>query len=158
MPQEIERKFLVGEPPDWLEEHPAIELHQGYVVITDDAEIRVRDAQGQRSLTVKRGHGEVRREHEIELETGQFEALWPLTEGARVSKRRHRVPLEPLGLTAEVDVFQGELEGLVVAEVEFASETQADTFEPPAWFGQELTGDERYATASLARTGPPADE
>jgi adenylate cyclase len=155
--QEIERKFLIERVPDWLEEHPATELQQGYVVVTDDAEVRVRRAAGERTLTVKRGKGEVRREEEIGLEAEQFEALWPLTESQRVSKRRYRVPLEAADLIAEVDVFEGGLEGLVVAEVEFGSEEQGAAFEPPAWFGRELTGDERYATASLARGGLPGD-
>lgn len=99
--QEIERKFLIERPPDWLEQHPATELHQGYVVVTDDAEVRLRKAGGEQTLTVKRGKGEVRREEEIGLEAEQFEALWSLTESLR---------------------------------------------------------DERYATASLARTGLPGDE
>src|SRR5688572_25556831 len=151
MPHEIERKFLIEKPPDWLEDHPARELTQGYLAITGDAEVRVRKTDGEQVLTVKRGRGKVRRETEIELTVGQFEALWSLTESARIAKRRYLVPLENTELTAEVDVFQGELEGLVVAEVEFAAEGQSAAFEPPAWFGRELTGDERYATASLAQ-------
>jgi adenylate cyclase len=158
MAHEIERKFLIEQPPDWLEERPASELHQGYVVITRDAEVRVRKADCKGLLTVKRGRGEVRREEEIELEAEQFEALWSLTDSARVSKRRYLVPLEDAELTAEVDVFQGELEGLVVAEVEFGSEDESAAFKPPAWFGRELTGDERYANASLARVGLPGNE
>lgn len=155
---EIERKFQIEKPPEWLEDHEANELRQGYLVITGDAEVRVRRTDSREVLTVKRGTGEVRRETEIELDPDQFQALWLLTESARVAKRRYLVPLEGTELTAEVDVFQGELEGLVVAEVEFATEDQSAAFEPPAWFGRELTGDERYATASLAQSGLPADE
>jgi CYTH domain-containing protein len=158
MAQEIERKFLIEKPPHWLDDHPARELRQGYVAVTEDAEVRVREADGDPVLTVKRGRGEVRREHEIGLDAGQFKALWPLTESMRVAKRRYLVPLDQAELTAEVDVFKGELEGLVVAEVEFGSEDQSAAFEPPAWFGPELTGDDRYATASLARFGLPGDE
>ena len=158
MPHEIERKFLIEEPPDWLDDHPARELTQGYLAITGDAEVRVRKSDGEQVLTVKRGRGKVRRETEIELAAGQFEALWSLTESARVAKRRYLVPLENTELTAEVDVFQGELEGLVVAEVEFGAEGRSAAFEPPAWFGRELTGDERYSTASLAQVGLPGDE
>lgn len=156
--QEIERKFLIEQSPKRLRGQPATELRQGYIVIADDTEVRVREAEGEWVLTVKRGHGRVRSEEEIELDREQFRALWSLTEAARVSKRRHLVSLEPYGLTAEVDVFQGDLEGLVVAEVEFSSEAESAAFEPPTWFGRELTGDERYATASLAQTGLPADE
>ena len=94
MAHEIERKFLIAEPPDWLGNHPATELSQGYLVITGDIEVRLREADGRRVLTVKSGKGEVRRETEIGLDEPQFQALWPLTESARVAKRRHVVPLE----------------------------------------------------------------
>ena len=70
-------------------------------------------------------------------------------------KVRHFVPLGE-GLRAEVDVYAGELDGLRTAEVEFDSRADADRFEPPAWFGEELTGDERYANRSLATAGLPA--
>jgi adenylate cyclase len=155
--QEIERKFLIGEAPSWLGDHPAKELRQGYVVLADDTEVRLRTADGARLLTVKRGRGEVRCEEEIELDAAQFEALWPLTESLRVSKRRYRVPLEGTDLTAEVDVFAGDLEGLVVVEVEFPTQDQSRAFQPPSWFGREVTGDVRYSTAELARAGLPRE-
>jgi adenylate cyclase len=156
--QEIERKFLLGEAPNWLGEHPEKELRQGYVALADDTEVRLRAADGERLLTVKRGKGEVRREEEIDLDAAQFEALWPLTESLRVSKRRYRVPLEGTDLTAEVDVFAGDLEGLVVVEVEFRTQDQSRAFQPPSWFGREVTGHARYSTAELARAGAPPDE
>ena len=59
--------------------------------------------------------------------------------------------------TIEVDVYEGSLEGLVVAEVEFESEDEAGEFEPPAWVGEELTGDPRYANEALAVDGLPSD-
>jgi adenylate cyclase len=55
----------------------------------------------------------------------------------------------------DVDVYRGELEGLIVAEVEFESESASREFEPPEWFGEELTGDVRYANEHLARHGIP---
>ena len=60
------------------------------------------------------------------------------------------------GLEAEVDVFEGDLAGLVTAEVEFGSERQSRDFQPPAWLGKEVTGDRRYANQSLALEGDPA--
>ena len=59
--------------------------------------------------------------------------------------------------TAEVDEYAGALDGLVVAEVEFADEETARGFEPPAWFGRELTDDWRYANRSLAGDGMPEE-
>jgi adenylate cyclase len=102
---------------------------------------------------VKRGSGLSRQEEEIKLEPAQFEALWPLTEGRRLRKRRHS--LGHGELTIEVDVYEGELSGLVVAEVEFPSEEDARRFEPPDWFDREVTGDEAYLNESLAVYGVP---
>ena len=86
---------------------------------------------------------------EIALDRGQFEELWGLTESRRVAKHRFLVPLDD-GHRAEVDVYGGDLAGLVVAEVEFSSEDESHRFLPPVWFGLEVTGDSRYANRELA--------
>ena len=117
--------------------------------------MRVRERDGETTLTVKQGAGRVRAEEEIELDRQSFERLWPLTEGQRVEKCRHRVDHDDL--TIEVDVYGGELEGLVIAEVEFANEDAADGFEPPTWLGRELTDDSRFSTQRLALEGKPRD-
>jgi CYTH domain-containing protein len=158
MAAEIERKFRPPEPPEWLHDSSPDWIHQGYLAVGERVEVRVRAVGDQRYLTVKHGHGEVRREVEVELGAEQFGALWPLTEGFRLDKARRRVPLGGDGLVAEVDEYGGELDGLIVAEVEFGSEEEANDFEPPDWLGREITGDERYANHSLAHQGLPADE
>jgi adenylate cyclase len=94
-----------------------------------------------------------RREVEIELRQDQFEELWPLTEGKRVEKTRYFIEHAPY--TIELDVFEGDLEGLVVAEVEFGSEEEAEKFTPPDWFVKEVTWDSRYQNSNLARFGMP---
>jgi adenylate cyclase len=104
-------------------------------------------------LTVKRGSGLSREEAEVELEEAQFERLWPLTEGRRLRKRRHAIGHGER--TIELDVYEGELEGLLIAEVEFPSEEAASEFEPPGWFGEEVTGQEAYLNESLAARGAP---
>ncbi len=149
---EIERKFLVDEVPG-LEVTESDEIEQGYLALGDDGEVRLRRREEGRELTVKRGGGLSREESEIELDRGQFEALWPLTEGRRLTKRRHRIPHGEL--TIELDVYSGDLEGLTVAEVEFESEADAATFIPPDWFGDDVTGDERYRNEALATDGAP---
>lgn len=154
--EEIERKFLVTAPPDWIAGHEGVQIEQGYLAITDEVEVRLRRAGMTTRLTVKGGHGDVREEVEIDLDPQVLEALWPLTKGRRLAKTRRKVPLED-GLTAEVDLFEGALEGLVVAEVEFDSEAAEHEFDPPAWLGEELTGDRRYAGQSLALNGEPAN-
>ena len=155
MSAEIERKFLLPRPPAWLAEHPAVRIEQGYLAIDEEVEVRLRRTEEQRLLTAKRGHGEVREEIEIALGREQFDALWPLTERRRLIKTRTLVPLEQ-GLVAEVDVFEDELQGLLLGEVEFASAAQAGGFEPPGWLGSEITGQGPYAGQSLALHGLPS--
>ena len=59
------------------------------------------------------------------------------------------------GLTAELDLYDGPLEGHQLVEVEFDDDDAADSFQPPAWFGREVTDDNRYTNSSLARYGWP---
>jgi adenylate cyclase len=152
---EIERKFLLAAPPAQLAGAPGIEVAQGYLALGEDgSEVRLRRAGQRLTLTAKRGRGMVRGEAEIELEPRQFELLWPLTEGRRLTKVRHRLALEG-GLVAEVDVYGGGMAGLVVGEVEFPDEAAARSFSAPAWLGDEVTGDDRYSSRVLATEGPP---
>jgi CYTH domain-containing protein len=154
MAAEIERKFLVAEPPEETLGCPAEEIDQGYLVSDGETEIRLRRKGGVHFLTLKKGHGEVREEIEVELTAGQFDRLWPQTAGWRVEKRRHRIPIEH-GLIAEMDVYGGALGDLVTVEVEFESESASRAFVPPEWFGEELTGDVRYSNQQMARDGAP---
>jgi CYTH domain-containing protein/CHAD domain-containing protein len=154
MSQEIERKFLLTEAPPWLGGRVGTRIEQGYLAIDGEVEVRLRRAGAERWLTVKGGAGEVRTEVELPLEEEQLEALWPLTEPRRLEKTRWVVAVGD-GLEAEVDVYEGALEGLVVAEVEFPSEQQGRDFQPPGWLGREVTGDERYANQRLASEGWP---
>jgi adenylate cyclase len=150
---EVERKFLVPEPPD-LSGTDSDEIEQGYLAIGSDGEVRLRRKGEKLLLTAKRGSGISREEAEVEVEPETFERLWPLTEGRRLHKRRHVIPRGDLEL--EVDVYEGDLEGLVVVEIEFSSEDQARAFEPPEWIGREVTGDERYLNETLASRGAPS--
>jgi adenylate cyclase len=149
---EVERKFLVGDPPD-LRGTQADEIEQGYLAIGADAEVRLRRKGKHLLLTSKRGAGMSREEAEVELDRESFDRLWPLTADRRLRKRRHVVPLGDHEI--EVDVYEGDLDGLVVAEIEFGSEDEAQGFEPPEWIGGEVTGDERYLNETLATRGKP---
>ena len=152
---EIERKFVLPAPPAGLESREQARLEQGYVAIDPNgSEVRVRRKGDKRVMTIKSGAGLVRSEEEWALEPERFDALWPLTEGRRVVKTRYLVPLDD-GLTAEVDVYEGVLDGLVTAEVEFADEAAAHAFTAPEWMGEDVTGDARYANQTLAVSGRP---
>lgn len=154
--EEIERKFLVtGELPDDLDQHPSDEISQGYVAIADDGtEVRVRARGGDYTLTVKSGPSLTRVEEEMEIDESRFESLWPLTAGRRIEKRRFLIPAGDQ-LSIELDVYRGELDGLVTAEIEFDSAEQAEAFEPPPWIGSDVTGDGSYSNQSLAVRGRP---
>lgn len=152
---EIERKFLIDHVPAGVLGAPWTRLRQGYLVVGDDGEARVRDDAGTYTLTVKSTGGLARSETEVGLSSEQWESLWLATEGRRIEKRRYRVPDEQ-GVI-ELDVYEGDLTGLVVAEVEFASLERAAQFRPPTWFDIEVTEDSRYRNASLALFGRPAD-
>jgi len=148
---EIERKFLVERVPDDLG-GTARRIDQGYVALDEGAEVRVRRIGDELWLTVKGTGGLARVEEELRLSREQFESLWPLTEGRRIEKTRHTLPGG-----VEVDVYDGSLTGLVVAEIEFASEEESAAFVPPDWFGAEVTDDPRYKNRALAVGGrPPA--
>jgi adenylate cyclase len=128
---------------------------KGYLALDPaGAEVRVRRKGATHTLTVKTGAGLARGEEEVALDAADFERLWPLTEGRRVVKTRYLIPLDG-GLTAEVDVYDGALDGLLVAEVEFPDEAAAHAFAAPEWMGEDVTGDKRYANQSLAVNGRP---
>lgn len=151
---EIERKFLVDRPPSDIEKMSAKTIRQGYLIDTDgDTELRVRQKQSVYFQTIKKGEGISRTEIEIELSAEQFEQLWPYTDGRRVSKIRYTLPVG--SHTAELDRFEGNLKGLLMVEVEFGSLQEAERFEPPDWFGDEVTEDKRYKNKHLAAYGIP---
>lgn len=117
--------------------------------------MRIRRKGGEAILGVKRGTGKSRAETEVMLTAGQAGELWELTAGRRVMKTRYRVDHD--GMTIEVDVFAGALDGLVVAEVEFDSEEASEDFAGPEWLGRELTGERAFENERLAEEGLPEE-
>lgn len=148
-PREIERKFLLERLPDGLASFPHEEIAQGYLAVEKGAvQVRLRKKGSVRSLTYKRGAKIGREEREIRLSAEQFDALWPATEGRRLTKIRYDLPWKEWVI--EVDVYQGRHEGLVVAEVEFRDEKSCNEFVPPEWIGEDVTGRSRYSNVVLA--------
>jgi CYTH domain-containing protein len=154
MGTEIERKFLVDRLPPDIENLTGKSIRQGYVIAAEGGiELRVRQKQSACYQTVKMGEGLSRTEIEIELSPDQFNRLWPYTDGRRVSKTRYTFPVGDH--TAELDRFEGNLEGLLLVEVEFASVDDARDFTPPDWFGRDVTEDKHYKNKHLAAHGIP---
>jgi len=154
---EIERKFLVDAVPDDLDGRRSSSIEQGYVAIDPDGtEVRIRRRDGTSTLTVKSGGGLARVEEELAIDDAAFERLWPLTAGRRIEKVRHVIPTDVPGVEIELDEYRGDLDGLLVAEVEFPDEDAARAFAPPPWFGADVTDDRRFKNQRLAVDGRPA--
>ncbi len=149
---EIERKFKVEAVPEHLL-GPGSAIRQAYLSVAP-VEIRLRAQDRGHELTVKSLGGLRRVEVNLPLTPEQFDELWPLAT-AFVEKTRHRAELE--GAVAELDIYGGKLEGLLVVEVEFSSEEQAGSFTPPDWFGAEITDDSRFRNAALAQADKPPE-
>jgi adenylate cyclase len=148
---ERERRYLVDSLPDPLPEPN--QIAQAYVS-TGPASVRVRRSDDKHFLTIKTGSGRNRTEIERDLTQEEFEAIWAAATELRISKRRHRIDIGG-GLTAELDLYDGSLQGRRLVEVEFDDDAGADDFQPPDWFGREVTDDNRYTNSSLARYGWP---
>jgi len=142
---EIERKFLVT-GDDWRAA-PGVPYAQGYLNRDKARTVRVRLVEDRAWLTVKGlSTGATRAEFEYEIPAADARELLGLCDGPLVRKLRRIVV--HAGSTWEIDEFEGENAGLVVAEIELASEDAS--FEPPPWLGEEVTHDPRYFNSSLA--------
>ncbi len=117
----------------------------------EDRSVRVRIHGNKRArLTIKIGKSAlVRNEYEYDLPMNDARELLTQAIGIVIEKRRFRIPHK--GFTWEVDVYEGALEGLTVAEVEMNRETDLPNL--PAWLGREITGDRRYSNQALATEG-----
>lgn len=147
--EEIERKFLV-ESTDFIKESNVNNrIVQGYLNSNPERTVRVRIKGNKGYLTIKgKGNesGTSRFEWEKEITLFEAEALLQLCESGIIDKIRYEIPLGKH--TFEVDVFSGENQGLIIAEVELSSENEF--FEQPKWLGKEVTGDKKYYNSYLS--------
>ena len=144
---EIEGKWLLSERPR-LKGRNGVKIAQGYLIITPDEEVRIRQMGRDFFFAVKSGHGLVRRETEIKLSESQFQALWPATLGKRITKTRYSVKIG--AFLGELDVYSGANKGLFTVEVEFRTVAEYKHFVPPAWFRKEVTCNAKFKNKSLA--------
>lgn len=154
---EIERKYEVLLLPDHLEQYKVKKIEQGY--LCHNPTVRIRKSNEAYILTYKSRKGLkdcdsseaiVHNEVELPLTEEAYNTLKSKTEGNMVYKSRYLIPISD-ELTAELDVFHGILEGLIIVEVEFPDLTSASRFIPPAWFGKELSKDKRYSNYHLSK-------
>ena len=151
---EIERKFLTKELPFDVTQYPFHAIQQAYISFSPT--IRLRKQDDSYILTVK-GKGKIAKEEfELFITESQFKRLFLKTEGTPVVKKRYLIPLEN-GLTAELDIYEGELAGLMTTEVEFPTLEEALAYEPPLWFGEDVSLKREYKNTSLSRFGLPRE-
>lgn len=146
MAQEIERKFLVKKGV-WPKSGSGKRYRQGYLSTVKERTVRVRTVNGKGFITIKGINvGASRSEYEYEIPHADAnEMLERLCQRPLIEKTRYRVPY--CGLVWEVDEFEGENRGLIVAEVELQNQEQLVSV--PEWVDQEVTQDARYFNANL---------
>ena len=154
---EIERKFLIKSlPRDILSDCEFAKIEQSYLDFGEDGEperrIRKLTKNGSSEyFYTEKGSGDLcREEEEYEISEYSYLRLKDLTISSVVEKTRYYLSLST-ALTAEIDVYSGSLEGIRVAEVEFSSLEESESFTPPEWFGEEITYDKKYKNKNLAK-------
>lgn len=148
---EIERKFLVvGEFKSLAVS--STHIAQGYIASGNGRTVRVRIRGDKGYLTIKGPSdkaGLARFEWEKEIPLQEAEALMKICEPGIIEKTRWLVPSADGRHTWEVDVFEGDNEGLIMAEIELTSED--DTFKKPDFIGREVTGDRRFYNSHMRK-------
>lgn len=168
---EIERKYLIKQEniPVLLSDYPCHHIEQGY--LCTEPVIRIRRNDEDYILTCKSKGLMVREEYNLSLTPESYQHLKTKTDGRLIQKDRYVIPLldgyfqasrSPSAsnqksvpeyyadLLIELDFFKADLEGLVLAEVEFPDEETASQFIPPFWFGEDVTFSSRYHNSTLS--------
>lgn len=146
---EIERKFLVLSNEFIKEAFSKKRIVQGYLNSHPERTVRIRMKGDKGFLTIKgKGNetGTTRLEWEREISVEDAEKLLLLCENGLIDKVRHEIQVGKH--VFEVDIFSGENEGLIIAEVEL--ETEDEKFKKPDWLGKEVTNDVRFYNAYIS--------
>lgn len=165
---EIERKYLIHNLPEHIlrkvtsscnpsentetsdpaASYPCRLITQGY--LNTDPVIRIRQDNDLYELTYKSKGYMARQEYNLPLTKEAYEHLLSKIDGRLIQKKRYMIPLD-CGLTAELDIFEGDLAPLILAEVEFPTEEAALAFVPPLWFGEDVTFSGEYHNSNLSK-------
>lgn len=153
---EIERKFLLKEIPGNLEKYPCLIIEQGY--LCHGPVIRIRRQNDEYILTYKgKGHM-VREEYNLPLNKEAYEHLLPKIDGKLIEKKRYIIPLKELAsaytdssLTVELDIFEGHMAGTVLAEIEFETKEEAESFTMPECFMEDVTTNPAYHNSTMSQ-------
>ena len=143
---EIERKFTVKELPD-LSKYEYHIMEQGY--LNTDPVVRVRKEDEEYYLTYKGKGLLAREEYNLPLNKDAYYHLVEKSDGIIIRKKRYLIPFGKY--TIELDVFDAPYENLIIAEVEFGSEEDANAFQPPEWFAEDVTMNRKYHNSNLSQ-------
>lgn len=147
---EIERKFLVNSDAFLKQFKVKNRIVQGYLSSIPERTVRIRIKGKKGFLTIKGKSNESglsRMEWEKEIDVNEAESLLQICESGVIDKTRYEIEFD--NHIIEVDVFEGENKGLIIAEIELKSENES--FEKPDWLGKEVTGDMKYYNAYLSK-------
>lgn len=147
---EIERKYLIerSKIPFDPKDYPCRRIEQGY--LCTEPVVRIRRDNDDYYLTYKSKGLLVREEYNLPLTREAYAHLIKKADGHLIAKDRYVIPLEG-GLNIELDFFSGFLDGMIFAEIEFPDEASANSFQPPSWFGEDVTCSPRYQNSTLSR-------
>lgn len=143
---EIERKFTVKTLPKNLQDYPCLFIEQGY--LCTDPVLRIRKQNDDYLLTYKGKGLLAREEHNLALNEAAYLHLREKCDGNLISKKRYLIPFGTF--TIELDVFDAPFAPLFLAEVEFDSVEQADAFQAPEWFLDDVTLDSTYQNSTMS--------
>jgi len=149
MGKEMERKFLVNHNK-WqdLTKPEGKQLRQGYILSDPNKTIRVRIADKQAWLTIKGiSVGATRLEYEYEIPLEEAAELLDNFSENELEKTRHEITYA--GKLWEIDVFSGDNDGLIVAEIELQAEDEQ--FDLPDWIAEEVTHEKKYYNSNLTK-------
>lgn len=144
---EIERKFTIRQLPENLEQYPVKHLEQAYM--NTEPVIRIRKEDDRFYMTYKGKGMLAREEYNLPLNAESYAHLLPKCDGNVISKKRYLIPYGQH--TIELDLFDAPFAPLIIAEVEFDSKEEAESFVPPAWFLDDVTYDGAYHNSNLSR-------
>ena len=137
---EIERKYLIDKLPFDVTAYPSHEIEQAY--LNTEPVVRVRRQDDSYYLTYKSKGLMAREEYNLPLNAE--------ADGNVLTKTRYKIPLGD-HLTIEIDIFHGKFEGLILAEVEFPTIEEAESFQPPEYFGKDVTFSTEYHNSTLSQ-------
>ena len=145
---EIERKFLVAQLPDNLDNCNCRYIEQGY--LSTKPVVRVRRDNDDYYLTYKGSGMMAREEYNLPLTKDSYEHLIKKADGNIITKKRYEIP-DGNGYTIELDIFEGAFNGTVIAEVEFNTIEEADNYIMPEFFTEDVTNNPEYHNSNMSK-------